>query len=60
MDPIVLHSFWTIIAFVVFIGIVIWAYSKNRRTEFDEAANLPFDEEDEIMHAKSTGEQHNV
>lgn len=60
MDPIVLHTIWTVIAFIVFIGIVVWAYGKNRRSEFDEAANLPFDEEDEAMHIKSTGEQHHV
>ena len=37
-----IQSFWTVIAFITFIGIVIWAYSKRRRKSFDEAANLPF------------------
>jgi cytochrome c oxidase cbb3-type subunit IV len=37
-----LHSIMTVIAFVTFIGIVFWAYSKNRKSAFEEAANAPF------------------
>jgi cytochrome c oxidase cbb3-type subunit IV len=36
----------TVLAFVAFIGIVFWAYSRKRKREFDEAANLPFREDD--------------
>ncbi len=25
-----------------FLGLVAWAYSRNRKKDFDEAANLPF------------------
>jgi cytochrome c oxidase cbb3-type subunit IV len=32
----------TVAAFVCFIGIVWWAYSRKRRERFKEAANLPF------------------
>jgi cytochrome c oxidase cbb3-type subunit 4 len=32
----------TVISFVVFVGIAVWAYSRRRRRDFDEAANLPF------------------
>ncbi|NDP42032.1 MAG: cbb3-type cytochrome oxidase subunit 3 [Aromatoleum sp.] len=35
-------SIVTVVAFVTFIGIVIWAYSRNRKKDFDEAANAPF------------------
>ena len=27
---------------VAFIGVVLWAYSSKRKNSFDEAANLPF------------------
>jgi cytochrome c oxidase cbb3-type subunit 4 len=37
-----LHSIMTLIAFVTFIGIVVWAYSRKRKKDFDEAANAPF------------------
>jgi cytochrome c oxidase cbb3-type subunit IV len=31
-----------VLAFVAFMGIVIWAYSQKRKRDFDEAAMLPF------------------
>ena len=37
-----LRSIFTVIIFVAFIAIWIWAWSKKRKAEFDEAANLPF------------------
>ena len=38
----ILRSIVTAVAFVTFIGIVVWAYSRNRKKGFDEAANAPF------------------
>jgi len=40
------RSWHTILLMVLFIGIVIWAYSKRRESSFDEAANLPFADDD--------------
>ena len=31
---------------VVFIGIVIWAYSKRRKTDFDQAGRIAMDDDD--------------
>jgi len=42
-----LAGLWTLIAMIAFISICLWAYSAKRRTDFDEAANLPFADEDE-------------
>lgn len=38
----------TVLSFLTFIGIVLWSYSGRRAKAFDEAANLPFadDEQD--------------
>ena len=36
------RSLQTVLAFIAFIGIVIWAWSKKRKKSFDDAANLPF------------------
>lgn len=36
----------TLLLLLSFIGLCIWAYSRNRKTAFDEAANLPFADED--------------
>lgn len=37
-----LRSLGTVLAFVAFIAICVWAYSHKRRDAFAEAANLPF------------------
>jgi cytochrome c oxidase cbb3-type subunit 4 len=37
-----LSSVMTVVSFVTFIGIVVWAYSRKRKRAFDEAANAPF------------------
>lgn len=36
----------TVVSFVVFLLIVWWAYSGRQKTRFDEAANLPFADDD--------------
>jgi cytochrome c oxidase cbb3-type subunit 4 len=47
MDINDIRAWQTAILMVSFIGIVIWAYSKRRKKSFDEAANLPFADEDQ-------------
>ena len=46
MDINTLRSIVTVVAFVVFIGIVIWAWSARNRASFEEAARLPFEQQD--------------
>ena len=36
----------TTLSFVVFVGIVCWALSARQKSRFDEAANLPFLDDD--------------
>ena len=43
-----LASAMTAISFVVFIGIVMWAYSGRRKDSFEQAANEPFALPDEL------------
>ena len=45
MDITTLRSIITVLMFVTFIGVWIWAWSSKRREDFDEAANLPFVED---------------
>ena len=40
-------SAWTVIVFVLFIGISWWAWSSRKKEDFEAAAMIPFDEEDE-------------
>ncbi|GBG00943.1 hypothetical protein AZSI13_02700 [Azospira sp. I13] len=46
MDINDLRSIVTVLAFFSFVGIVWWAYGKGARKGFDEAANLPFADDD--------------
>lgn len=43
MELNLLRSLATVLAFASFVGLVIWAWSRSRRSAFDEAAHLPFD-----------------
>ena len=47
MDINTLRSIVTVLAFAMFIGIVFWAYSSRSKAAFEQAAMLPFDEDDE-------------
>jgi len=44
MDINDLRSVFSVIMFVMLAGIYIWAWSKNRKKDFEQAANLPFSE----------------
>ncbi len=46
MDVNTLRSIITALSLLAFVGIVFWAYSGRRKARFDEAANLPFADED--------------
>ncbi|WP_406667820.1 cbb3-type cytochrome oxidase subunit 3 [Gallaecimonas sp. GXIMD1310] len=43
----------TLVILVLFIGIVVWAYSSRRKKQFDEAANLVFDDDDTSEKSKN-------
>ncbi len=42
------RSVVTLICLMTFIGIVIWAYSSRRTQDFEEAAMLPFADEEQL------------
>jgi cytochrome c oxidase cbb3-type subunit 4 len=42
------RSIVTLISMTTFIGIVIWAYSGARKKDFDEAAMLPFADDESL------------
>lgn len=45
MDVNDLRSVATVVCFVLFIGIVVWTYSRRNREDFEEASKLPFDQD---------------
>ncbi len=55
---------WTIVVMIIFIGIVLWAWSGRRKESFNEAANNPLEEEnflqEEIKPAEVNKENSNA
>ena len=45
MDVNLIRSIMTVVMFVFFIAVAIWAWSARNRKRFDEAAQLPFEGE---------------
>ena len=45
MDINDLRSIATVISLLTFVGIVAWAWSKRNQSNFEEAAQLPFQED---------------
>jgi cytochrome c oxidase cbb3-type subunit 4 len=40
-----LRSLATVVSFVVFIGILVWAFSGRKSADFEQAAKLPFEQD---------------
>ena len=45
MDVTDLRIAATLVSFVTFIGILVWAYSRRNAEGFDEASRLPFEQD---------------
>lgn len=56
MDINDLRGLSTAFLMVAFIGLCFWAWSKKRKDEFDEAANLPFADEDAELNQRTLQE----
>lgn len=40
-----IQSIWTVIVFVIFIGIVLWSWSGKNKADFEKAARIPLDDQ---------------
>jgi len=47
---------WTIVVMVIFLAIVLWAWSGRRKESFNEAANIPLEEENFLQEEIKTAE----
>ena len=45
MDIIVARSIFTVVCLCVFVAIVVWAYARRNKAQFEEAARLPLAED---------------
>ena len=48
MEAGTLRGLFTLFMFIAFIGIFFWAYSARRKNDFNEAANLPLEEDESV------------
>jgi cytochrome c oxidase cbb3-type subunit 4 len=55
MDAGTWRGIFTLVMFVLFIGVWIWAWSGKRKKDFDEAAQLPLDDGDYIDESPDAG-----
>lgn len=53
------QSVWTVIAMVVFIGIVIWAFSKRKKADFEEAGRMALNDDEPVQHSMNKSAQKN-
>lgn len=60
MDINDLRGLATVFALIAFIGVCLWAYSSKRKSDFDDAAQLPFaDEQPGAKHGMEQEKQDN-
>ncbi|AZQ83771.1 cbb3-type cytochrome c oxidase subunit 3 [Colwellia sp. Arc7-635] len=57
MDYGTLRGLIALLIFALFIIIVVWSYSKKRKSAFDDAANSIFEEETEIKNKDKNNKQ---
>jgi len=55
MSNVLVQTVWTVLAFVFFIAIVIWAWSGARKKDFDEASKLPLDDDEFVIKTHKQG-----
>lgn len=46
IDLNMLRSIVTLVSLALFVGLVVWTWSRRRKSSFDEAAQLPFMDDD--------------
>lgn len=56
MDINTFRGIITISLIVTFVGLIFWAYSARRKHDFEEAANLPFADEESDKRTLNSGD----
>ncbi|MGV2872150.1 cbb3-type cytochrome oxidase subunit 3 [Colwellia sp. E150_009] len=59
MDYGTLRGFFALLILALFIIIVVWSYSKKRKSSFDEVANSIFEEDDGVLKEQTTKQNKN-
>ncbi len=56
MSATLFHAFWTVLLMIIFLGIVVWAWSRGRQKRFEEAARLPLEGDDSEPQSARSGD----
>ncbi len=56
MDMDDVRGIGTLLVMIAFLAVCVWAYSSKQKDRFDEAANLPFADEDSDEEDKKPGD----
>jgi len=48
LDINVLRSFVTLVSLAMFIGLMVWTWNRRQKRDFDEAAHLPFLDDEQV------------
>lgn len=56
MSSELLHGIWTALLLLVFIGIVLWAWSGRRKRRFEKAARMPLEDDAPRTHTTARKE----
>ena len=51
MSPAFVQSVWTVMAMAVFIGIVIWAFSRRKKSDFEKAGRMVVDDDKPVSNS---------
>ena len=58
MNLAIFHTWWTVALVILFVGIIVWAWSGKRKQRFDAAARLPLEDDDEKPGPSAGGGKH--
>jgi len=58
MDFATFNGLYTLFLIVIFVGLILWAYSKKNKKAFDHIANSIFDEDQDTTKYESRLGQH--
>ena len=58
MDYATFNGLYTLFLIIIFVALILWAYSKKRKTSFDKIANSIFDEPQDSTKYASENSEH--
>ena len=58
MDYQTFNGLYTLFLIIIFVALILWAYSKKHKKSFDDIANSIFDDDQDTTKHKSRSDRH--